>query len=290
MLTAEQRNMILAAICVGILVAVAFFAATAGTAYSLRHSPPSVTDAAQNQPGTNGANADKASSVVSEMGTQNSQSPEDDQAREGEEKAKLDRRLVDLTGNLADYTARLFYATAALVLATLVLGILGYFQGRDLRESAKIARDEFDATHRPKIVIQHVTLSDKGGRGSEHGRIDFMVVNAGEAKATIKRFSAFGYGQFSDAAFMPAFRETVPHKPKDFALAPGARCLICADCQSYEFEWDRFVIGDGRFFAVGRVEYIGNDGIERVSGFCREYLKSTGMWERVNNSEYEYAY
>lgn len=92
---------------------------------------------------------------------------------------------------------------------------------------------------------------------------------------------------------MPALRHqhapTTP--PKDrFILKPGERCSVRSECGHYDLEYEQFVHRGGRFFAVGPVEYCGDDGIKRITGFCREYSAATGMWTRIENSEYEYAY
>ena len=63
------------------------------------------------------------------------------EAKEREEKSDLDRKLVKLTGDLANYTFALFAATVALVLATACLGIFGWKQSRDMKDSIAVAKD-----------------------------------------------------------------------------------------------------------------------------------------------------
>jgi hypothetical protein len=97
------------------------------------------------------------------------------------------------------------------------------------RDALRLAKDEFSATHRPKILVQSVTLAFTGD-ADHSGRIDFMIANAGEAEATIIRFLAFSYSKDAHAVFLPAFRENdhTPREPKGgLVLNPGEVCLVC---------------------------------------------------------------
>lgn len=62
------------------------------------------------------------------------------------EKALLDRRLVDLTGDLATYTERLFWATVFLAIGTAGLVAFGFFQSADTKESLRISAKLADST------------------------------------------------------------------------------------------------------------------------------------------------
>jgi len=117
-----------------------------------------------------------------------------------------------------------------------------------------------------------------------------MIANGGDGKATLISYQVFGYGKTDEAAFVPAFRQTETTPLKNFVLAPGEQCLICGKCNDFEFEWESFTSGDGRFFVIGQVKYRGDDNVERITGFCREYSRDTGMWSQIKDSEYEYAY
>ena len=44
------------------------------------------------------------------------------------------------------------------------------------------------------------------------------------------------------------------------------------------------------YWCVARIKYTGPDGANRETGFCRVYEPSTGRWQRVEDSDYEYAY
>lgn len=76
-----------------------------------------------------------------------------EERRERQEKAELDRRLVELTAELAHFTGGLYYATIIvaiatvfLVIATVGLGYFGYRQSRDMKLLLSINERAADAT------------------------------------------------------------------------------------------------------------------------------------------------
>lgn len=70
---------------------------------------------------------------------------QDDIQRE-KEKAELDRKTVQLTGDLVSYTWLLFVATSALALSTGGLATVAFFQMRDSRRAIKAAEDAAEAS------------------------------------------------------------------------------------------------------------------------------------------------
>jgi hypothetical protein len=163
-------------------------------------------------------------------------------------------------------------------------------QGKVTVAALRLARDEFNATHRPRVFVQSVLIASSG-RGNLEPRIDFMIANGGDGKAVMLSYQVLGYGKSNDAAFDPAGRqpETMPFN--NFVLGSGQECLVCGKCKDFELEWNSFTTAmDDRFFVIGQVKYRGDDNIERSTGFCREYNRNIGMWGRVKDSEYEYNY
>jgi hypothetical protein len=74
------------------------------------------------------------------------------ETKERAEKAKLDEKLVNLTGDLAYYTWGLFLATAALVLATVTLVGATVLLWRTALRQSRDARDFFTTQQRPWIL------------------------------------------------------------------------------------------------------------------------------------------
>jgi hypothetical protein len=81
------------------------------------------------------------------------------EAKEREQKTELDRKLVELTGDLAKYTLGLFAATVALVLATGCMAYLGWKQANDMRRSLAIAKESADAA---KVSADALKATERG--------------------------------------------------------------------------------------------------------------------------------
>jgi hypothetical protein len=89
--------------------------------------------------------------------------------------------------SVAVYTRLLAYFTAALAVLTLGLAGAGFWQGYLTNNSIKLARDEFNATHRPQIEIQRIYR--EGFDIDRQFRVSFLVANEGETNATIENIN-----------------------------------------------------------------------------------------------------
>jgi hypothetical protein len=75
-------------------------------------------------------------------------------------------------------------ATVAIAAFTIVLAIVTNRQARFTRESIELARDEFNATHRPRITVRGFqTLT--GGLADEDVSVIFLYVNTGDSDAIV---------------------------------------------------------------------------------------------------------
>jgi hypothetical protein len=82
-----------------------------------------------------------------------------DERHERKEKAELDRRLVDLTGDLAWFTAALFAATFGLLIATAALAYYAFRQSRDMKQSVEIAKQAAVAAHNQVELSREALIS-----------------------------------------------------------------------------------------------------------------------------------
>jgi hypothetical protein len=145
------------------LIVIALLTILTGVAWSQPPSPspnerlqPEQTEAAKPQQPAN-ANQSPASAppiIVNVTAAPKAEDEKHEEAREREEKTKLDRRLVELTADLAFFTAALFYATGALVLATVVLAIIGFIQSRDMKASIAAAEHSAAATEKAALAAE----------------------------------------------------------------------------------------------------------------------------------------
>ena len=119
------------------------------------------------------------------------------EAKERDERSDIDRKIVDLTGNLAKYTLGLFVTAVALVLATIGLGIFSWRQSRDMKDSIAVAKESASAAmlharaaiglELPKIILSRVDFSDAGAASLasrlQSPKIEISVTNYGKTPA-----------------------------------------------------------------------------------------------------------
>lgn len=72
--------------------------------------------------------------------------------------------------------------TVVLALSTVLLWRSTQRTAKLTLSTLKLSTDEFSATHRPKVLVQQVTITEKGDN-DRPGIIDFIIANAGETKA-----------------------------------------------------------------------------------------------------------
>jgi hypothetical protein len=99
--------------------------------------------------------------VINILPPQKTEQERTQEARERQEKADMDRRLVQFTAALAAYTERLYYATLAVAIATILLvfataGLMyfGYRQSRDMRAAVDQAKRSADLAERNLTATQ----------------------------------------------------------------------------------------------------------------------------------------
>lgn len=175
------------------------------------------------------------------------------------------------------------------------------------RGSLALARDEFNATHRPKLFVNDVAVTDYGRRATLYPTTEpdktepgpargiITVANGGDSVAFIIEWQAVVYYQASDAAFAPHLDTAEIQRPKPDApgILPGTfEYLGHSQRHIIDREWEWFKTGAGhKMFFIGRVTYEGPDKIRRTTGFCRSYDKADqGRWQPTDYTEYEYGY
>jgi len=171
----------------------------------------------------------------------------------------------------------------------------------------RLARDEFNATHRPKIFVQTVSVTNDGesvGRypaGNETRAPEpcegiITVANGGDSPAFIIEWQSIVYLQLSGMPFKPPLDIAVPQRPKPDTpgISPGViESMKHSQTKPVDQDWRTLRQGEGhRMFFIGRILYEGPDKVRRSTGFCREWDKAlgSGRWKPTDYSEYEYAY
>lgn len=181
---------------------------------------------------------------------------------------------------IAGFTATLWYSTNGMLQAT--------------KDAVDLTRDEFNATHRPKLFVHTVTVIDKGRWRDKSAKGIITVVNGGDSPAFVIEWRAIIYYQHPEAAFVPGLDVEPVQTPNPAGAGIGAgewQDIGHSQVRGVDDDWDQFIALGGRMFFLGRITYKGSDGVRRNVGFCREYDAETeGAWRVVKQSEYEYAY
>ncbi len=207
-----------------------------------------------------------------------------------------DLKVTDLilamaTVVLAIYTVKLWTATAGLF-------ALGAEQSRDIKASIKLARDEFNASHRARVRVRHFNIGfpNTASRFSPafHFAWSFNLTNIGDVKITKVVFT-YSYRWCDDASDLLAqFLESSETKISERELAPGLSVKIETPHVPINDAGRLARMANARFFmVVGRILYRGVDGIDRVTGFCRQCPRADSSihvreFEVVKGVDYDY--
>jgi hypothetical protein len=166
-----------------------------------------------------------------------------------------------------------------------------------LGEQIKLARDEFDATHRPKLKVRNVTFRfPADGTGIEQrdrGQIEFYVVNVGSTYAIIIEVCVA-----LDRERNPWPNQLIAGGPRYHLDLASSEHRILLHGESWigkyrdEKLWSRLSPGpsDGLppWHFVGYIRYTdARDTIRRVS-FCLRYDNTTRRFVRVDDPDFAY--
>jgi hypothetical protein len=155
---------------------------------------------------------------------------------------------------LADPVA--FY-TLWLTLFTLALAIGAAVQSGLIARQIGLARDEFNATHRPRIRVRYISIPISPDSGNAFGVI---VANAGESDAII---TAYQIDVFIIEEPVNIGIELKPHTFQEIRLKSGERHVFPTETNGW-FAPDPWLL-------LGRITYTdAARQITRMTGFARE--------------------
>jgi hypothetical protein len=194
-------------------------------------------------------------------------------------------------------------ATTIVSAFTIVLAYSTRYQGRLTREAIKLARDEFNATHRPRIIIHSVELAyeaPENDEGEERIGASVIYFNVGDTPARItavtgniqSRRSPFASGLGTGIGV----RLTSLPVPDDWIESGVSNVLAIRSTATLEEVLFREQVSasagrEERLVCIGQITYEDAAGIRRETGFCRHFDRPTERWFPVeNHPEYEYAY
>jgi hypothetical protein len=181
-------------------------------------------------------------------------------------------------------------ATVAIALFTYTLWKSTTEQARVTNEALSLARDEFIATHRPKIIVRRFQITDKDLPEGKAPKILFIAQNIGDSAATITRVKSATVTYRIDE-LIPTDLSFPFHEEFNVTLKSGERELFPVNgayplrgVEPMAIRAEKIVL-----YCMGTIEYFDTGGTQRETGFCRRYRPSEDRWETVD-SEYEYTY
>jgi hypothetical protein len=185
-------------------------------------------------------------------------------------------------------------ATAFIAVFTIVLARVTGKQARLTTDALNLARQEFVATHRPRIVLRYI----QGPFENEEGRqfIWISFVNTGANTATIEAFGA-DLAKRSDGTdeWFPPGLDAGPKEIAPIVLACGERHVFTVterEVSESELEIQIFreAVRDHQVCAVGVIRYKDDNGVARDTGFFRvldDKRRSFVLSEHDSEMEYQ---
>lgn len=191
-----------------------------------------------------------------------------------------------------------YYGVAITAVATGVIGLFTYtlykttaVQARLTRDSIDLARQEFIATHRPKIILRDAWAIPADGVAVT---VMLTFVNQGIAKAWITESAiTVEFFERSGALFLspdPIHRMDLA-SPNDFVGGQVRNFTFT----SRSLVWDHrmtatyYVPDDLGVFVMGHVVYIDEANVRRHTAFRRRFDPKTQRFSRREGDELDYA-
>jgi hypothetical protein len=177
------------------------------------------------------------------------------------------------TAFIALFTLTLWWSTKAMMKAT--------------KRSVELAREEFIATHRPKIKIHAVEITRRPVNEDNRIGASILCFNVGEsaAKNVEVRGEIFAGPRFAIDVQRPVVK-TIP----EVLSGQKLRAEINSD-------WRVVDVAAGRrqgiyFYCIGWIAYWDESGHRRETGFClrAEFSDDGDRWASAGKPEYEYDY
>ena len=196
-------------------------------------------------------------------------------------------RLYAVLNWLIDPVNLTAISTVVIAAFTIVLAVVGYFQARLIRQSIDLARQEFIATHRPRIIVRFVQGPVDDGKEPEF--VWVTIANIGEASATI---TAVGYGLAHRRGrnnWLPPGLAAGFHDISPTVLESGGRLTFKVSAQNVtdDAAIAASALDDGELCAVGQIRYQDGNGRRLEMAFLRVH-DGQGNFTPSDNPEDEY--
>lgn len=154
-----------------------------------------------------------------------------------------------------------------------------------LTKQKEIARQQFLAAHRPKMIARGFDW-EKGSTDHPDGGVGFLVLNTGQSDAC--RIEVECIVTHTDKA-LGRLNFDVEAGPRTCAVGEGRRWVAPLNAQA---QWARAseLHMAGNYYCIGVITYRDGLGTHHETGFCRRLNMKTGTWDRVPDQEREYDF
>lgn len=180
-------------------------------------------------------------------------------------------------------------ATVFIGLFTCVLAKVTGRQARLTRESIDLARKEFIATHRPRVIAK--LIQGPFDEAKSHQFIWVTIVNIGVNPATVEAFGC-DLARRNSMTLQWAIPglDASPKKIQPITLISGQRHIFKVTAKNPDTFDENFPIacGNQQLCAAGAVRYTDGNGIARETGFFRVYDNGSKSFVASKNNEEEY--
>jgi hypothetical protein len=195
-------------------------------------------------------------------------------------------------------------ATVAIAIFTVVLAVTSAVQGWLIRKQVDVARDELNATHRPKIIVHAIEIAfEAPSEESQDPTIGASIIyfNIGDTPALLTEVTAKITRRalpLQSGLGVGIGVELSPLKVPAGLIEPG-QPEYAAITSLYTLEGEQFAElvardrGEGpcALVLLGKIGYRDGRGIARQTGFCRRLDVESERWVLLEGyPEYEYAY
>jgi hypothetical protein len=205
---------------------------------------------------------------------------------------------VRCTGRFMDGHGVGLTAVASFIIAafTATLWVATKQQGRLTFETLTLGRQEFIATHRPKIIIHAIEVKhNKGAKGELLGA-SILCFNKGRTVA--RRIEVRGAILVTEKLEIDVQRQLIKEEP---GVASGQKMRVEMSSERIINELNgsvrtrRDVIGAESLpdvYCIGTISYFDQNEVRRETAFCRVWtVDHLGeRWASANSPEHKYAY
>ena len=185
---------------------------------------------------------------------------------------------------------------AAIAAFTLALFFASIWTNILTSRTIKLARDEFNASHRPRIIIHSVknspVIRDSSDDGLDNICATITFFNTGDSTAKIESiFYSIAFRKFPLENGINPIKE---FDPRNTIIESGMGDFIKLETDIEMRMWKLRTNTVIKLILIGKIFYRDKTGAFRQTGFCRalDYgANGEGLiWERIDNLEYEYGY